>query len=73
MLALSASLGVTGWLGGEMVYRQGIGFLASAFAAPEVAAPTVAEPPPVTPETGVETPAPAPGEHIHKDGKRHRH
>ncbi|UCV21638.1 DUF2231 domain-containing protein [Ferribacterium limneticum] len=73
MLVLSAGLGVTGWLGGEMVYRHGIGVSASAFAGPEVAAPTMAEPPAVTPETVAETPAPAPGEHIHKDGKRHRH
>jgi uncharacterized membrane protein len=71
MLVLSASLGVTGWLGGEMVYRHGIGVSASAFAVPEVAAPTVAEPPAATPETVAETSAP--GEHIHKDGKRHRH
>ncbi|MGB4062788.1 MAG: DUF2231 domain-containing protein [Azonexus sp.] len=81
MLALSASLGVTGWLGGEMVYRHGIGVSASAFAAPEVPAPTVAEPPPAEPakapatatETAAEIPPNAPGEHIHKDGKRHRH
>lgn len=73
MLAISASLGVTGWLGGEMVYRHGIGVSASAFAAPEVVASTVAEQPAPTPETVAETPAPAPGEHIHKDGKRHRH
>jgi uncharacterized membrane protein len=68
MLLISASLGVTGWLGGEMVYRHGIGVSASAFVTPEVAAP-----PATAPDTVSETPAPTRGEHIHKDGKRHRH
>lgn len=75
LLLISGGLGVTGWLGGEMVYRHGIGVMPSAFyaapASPEsapaaaVSAPT-AEPVPVPPP-------PVPGEHIHKDGKRHRH
>lgn len=73
MLAISASLGVTGWLGGEMVYRHGIGVSAAAFPAPEVVAPIVSEPPAAAPSPATETPALAPGEHIHKDGKRHRH
>jgi len=73
MLALSACLGVTGWLGGEMVYRHGIGVSASAFAAPEVPAPPMVDLPAAAPAAVVETPAHAPGEHIHKDGKRHRH
>lgn len=69
MLLVSTIFGVTGWLGGEMVYRHGVGVSASAFAAPEVpAAAPVAEPANI-----VETPALAPSEHIHKDGKRHRH
>lgn len=73
MLILSASLGVTGWLGGEMVYRHGIGVSASAFAVPDVPAPPIADLP-VAPSVPVtEAPAHAPGEHIHKDGKRHRH
>jgi uncharacterized membrane protein len=72
MLVLSASLGVTGWLGGEMVYRHGIGVAASAFAVPETPAPTLTEPPPLA--APIESPpAHAPVEHIHKDGKRHRH
>lgn len=73
MLALSASLGVTGWLGGEMVYRHGIGVSAAAFAAPETPAPSIAELPAAVPAPATETPAHASGEHIHKDGKRHRH
>ena len=73
MLALSAGLGVTGWLGGEMVYRHGIGVSASAFAVPEVAVPSAPELPAVAPVPVAETPARSAGEHIHKDGKRHRH
>jgi uncharacterized membrane protein len=69
MLLVSASLGMTGWLGGEMVYRHGVGVSSSAFASSE--APPVS--PVAEPASIVETPAPAPGEHIHKDGKRHRH
>lgn len=74
MLLVSASLGVTGWLGGEMVYRHGIGVSASAFSAPSVpSVSTINEPPTAAPTTITDPPALAPGEHIHKDGKRHRH
>lgn len=71
MLLISGGLSFTGWLGGEMVYRHGIGVSASAFASTP---PSTEEKPPA----GVEipaTPRPAmlPGEHVHKDGKRHHH
>lgn len=69
-LAVIGGLGMTGWLGGEMVYRHGIGILPSAFAVP-TAAPLPADLPPVPAVAAAATP-PA-GEHIHKDGKRHRH
>jgi len=71
-LAIAGGLLTTGWLGGEMVYRHGIGVLPSAFAEPTL---------PDAPQLPVTAPAPVeeaanpllPGEHIHKDGKRHRH
>ncbi len=66
MLLLAGALAVTGWLGGEMVYRHGVGVMAPAVATEELPA----EAPPLA--------APAPEtapviEHVHKDGKRHRH
>ncbi|MFZ2269469.1 MAG: DUF2231 domain-containing protein [Azonexus sp.] len=67
LLTLSAGIVVTAWLGGEMVYRHGIGVSAAAFA------PTAGPPVPNVPQA---TPAAAPllpGEHIHQDGKRHHH
>jgi uncharacterized membrane protein len=73
MLLISGGLGVTGWLGGEMVYRHGVGVSPAAFATPETVSPV---PPPTEPATAAAPPvdaAAAPGEHIHKDGKRHRH
>jgi len=67
LLILSGCLGVTGWLGGEMVYRHGIGVSAAAFASPAV-------PPPAAPAAVPETRPAAPrGEHVHRDGQRHRH
>lgn len=76
LLFLSGGLAHTGWLGGEMVYRHGVGVSAAAFASPEVVPPPTlpAEPAPSAPaaEPAVEAP-PASSEHIHKDGKRHRH
>lgn len=73
LLALSGGLAFTGWLGGEMVYRHGIGVLPSAFSSPP--APPVPTPALATPElqTPSLAPLPIPDEHIHKDGKRHRH
>lgn len=73
MLLLSGSLCFIGWLGGEMVYRHGIGVSPSAFAPPEMQPPSLpgaAEA--ALPPTADEPPL-APGEHIHKDGKRHHH
>jgi uncharacterized membrane protein len=72
MLAVSGGLGMTGWLGGEMVYRHGVGVSASAFAMPT----PPPEPPALLPEaaTPQEIKPPAVhGEHVHKDGKRHHH
>lgn len=73
MLLLSGGLVFTAWLGGEMVYRHGVGVLPSAFAAPP--APSAAPPAVETPsaQAPVAEPAAASGEHIHKDGKRHHH
>ncbi len=66
MLLLAGALAVTGWLGGEMVYRHGVGVMAPAVAAQELPAEA---PPPAEP-----APDSAPVvEHVHKDGKRHRH
>lgn len=73
MLLISGGLCVTAWLGGEMVFRHGVGVSSAAFAPPPM---TADEPPPAA----VSAPVPAPvapvevhGEHIHKDGKRHHH
>lgn len=66
MLLLSGSLLVTGWLGGELVYRHGIGVSAAAFAGPE---PAVTPALPVIEAPAADT-APV---HVHQDGKRHRH
>lgn len=67
-----AMLAVSGGLGGEMVYRHGVGVSASAFAMPT----PLPEPPALLPETAspqeIKPPA-AHGEHVHKDGKRHHH
>jgi len=62
LLALSVSVGITAWLGGEMVYRHGIGISAAALAP---ATEPLATPPAASPLL--------PGEHIHADGKRHHH
>lgn len=70
LVFLSGGLAYTGWLGAEMVYRHGIGVDPAAFA-----------PLPNPPATATQSPLPAieaaaPTEHIehvHKDGKRHRH
>jgi uncharacterized membrane protein len=72
MLLLCGGLTWTGWLGGEMVYRHGIGVLPSAFASPEIAAEPL---PVIQPATVVEAPVKVdtPHVHIHQDGKRHRH
>ncbi|HEX6734330.1 MAG TPA: DUF2231 domain-containing protein [Azonexus sp.] len=72
MVLVSGGFGVTGWLGGEMVFRHGVGVSAAAFASP---AATPSEPPTEAPTpTAPEAPAAAGhGEHVHKDGKRHRH
>jgi len=76
LLILSGSLGVTGWLGGEMVYRHGIGVSAAAFSSPVVPPPPAmaTEPLPAAPAAVPETrPAAAHVEHVHRDGQRHRH
>lgn len=66
MLLISGALAITGWLGGEMVYRHGVGVAAAPVAVQETPAEA---PPPVAP-----VPDPEPVvEHVHKDGKRHRH
>lgn len=66
MLVMAGGLAVTGWLGGEMVYRHGVGVMAPAVTARDLPA----EAPPLA-APGLET-APV-VEHVHKDGKRHRH
>lgn len=74
MLALSGMLGYIGWLGGEMVYRHGIGVLPSAFAVPDAPElPAAAEPAPAAAPLPTEAAAAPEGGHVHKDGKRHRH
>lgn len=85
MLALCGGLTITTWLGAEMVYRHGVGVSAAAFAPPPEAAgdrPVPATPAgtvqdnalPAPPETPVAPASPTGhGEHVHKDGKRHRH
>ena len=73
MFVLSGSLGFTGWLGGEMVYRHGAGVSSAAFVSPAAA---VEAAPQVQSEKSLpaaSSPAATPGEHVHKDGKRHRH
>ncbi len=66
MLLLAGALAVTGWLGGEMVYRHGVGVMAPAVAAEEL--------PAEAPPQAAPVPEAAPVvEHVHKDGKRHRH
>lgn len=69
LLALSVSVGITAWQGGEMVYRHGIGV-----SAPALAAET--EPQAATNEPLATPPATSPllpGDHIHADGRRHHH
>ena len=72
MFVLSGSIGFTGWLGGEMVYRHGVGVSSAAFASPPSA---VEVPAPAGPAAVSEPSLPVvvAGEHIHKDGKRHHH
>lgn len=73
MFVLSGSLGFTGWLGGEMVYRHGAGVSSAAFVSPAAA---VEAAPQVQSEKSLpaaSSPTATPGEHVHKDGKRHRH
>ena len=66
MLIVAGALAVTGWLGGEMVYRHGVGVMAPAVAAEEL--------PAEAPPQAAPVPEAAPVvEHVHKDGKRHRH
>ena len=70
MLLVAGALAVTGWLGGEMVYRHGVGVMAPAVAAealPAEAPPQAAPAPEAAPEKEPVV------EHVHKDGKRHRH
>ncbi len=69
LLALSVSVGITAWQGGEMVYRHGIGVSATALAAET-------EPQAATNEPLATPPAASPllpGDHIHADGRRHHH
>lgn len=66
MLLISGALAITGWLGGEMVYRHGVGVAAAPVAVQETPAEA---PPPVTPVPDAQPVV----EHVHKDGKRHRH
>lgn len=72
MLLVAGGLVHTAGLGGEMVYRHGIGVDAAAFAVPATppAAPSVSQPSPAAAPTPAEA---APHEHLHKDGTRHRH
>ncbi len=72
MLLLCGGFVFTGWLGGEMVYRHGVGVSPAAFAMPLPIAPTP-PPPAMAPEAEPPAPKPTGGEHIHKDGKRHHH
>ena len=70
LLVLSGGFGMTGWLGGEMVYRHQVGVLPLSVPAPAAAiAPALTTPA----DMEAERPAPAANEHIHRDGKRHRH
>jgi uncharacterized membrane protein len=73
MFVLSGSLGFTGWLGGEMVYRHGIGVSSAAFVSPAAAVEAGPQVQPERPLPAASSPAAIPGEHVHKDGKRHRH
>ncbi|WP_153145807.1 DUF2231 domain-containing protein [Dechloromonas sp. H13] len=73
LLLLSGSFAFTGWLGGEMVYRHGVGVSAAAFASPPPAVEAAAAPAPASEPSAPAAPATAPGEHVHKDGRRHRH
>lgn len=74
LLLVSGGLAYTGWLGGEMVYRHGIGVDPAAFASPANEPPAPPALPPEAPQPAVETAAPTEHlEHVHKDGKRHRH
>lgn len=68
LLLLSGGLGMTGWMGGEMVYRHQVGVLPWPTPAPPLQ-PALMTPP----DMEAERPAPAANEHIHRDGKRHRH
>ena len=74
MFMLSGSLGFTGWLGGEMVYRHGVGVSSAAFVSPAAvvdAAPQVQSEKPLPAASSPA--APISDEHVHQDGKRHRH
>ena len=76
MLMIAGGLVVTAWLGGEMVYRHGVGVSAAAFAKPAAMitqAPELPATVEATAEPAPKAPAVAHGEHIHKDGSRHRH
>ncbi len=73
-LLLAGTFVVTGWLGGELVYRHGIGVQPSAVSCPEMP-PCPPLPTAPVPES-VAAPAPSAQtghSHIHADGKRHRH
>jgi uncharacterized membrane protein len=75
MLLLSGGFCLTSWLGGEMVFRHGIGVSAAAFASPP-ATPADLPVEAVAPASPAVIEAPAAdshAEHVHKDGKRHRH
>lgn len=74
LLLVAGGLLQTARLGGEMVYRHGVGVDAAAFAtAAEAPAAPAAETPAGAPVAVPEAPAAAGYEHIHKDGKRHHH
>jgi uncharacterized membrane protein len=78
LIVVSGAFAMTGWLGGEMVFRHAVGVI---LPAPAPLPPAIEQPalPPATPETASPAPdaAPAPAEagkmHIHRDGSRHRH
>jgi len=72
MFVLSGSLGFTGWLGGEMVYRHGVGVSSAAFVSPAVEAAPEAQPEKQLPAAS-SPPAAISDEHVHQDGKRHHH
>ncbi|NJD25444.1 MAG: DUF2231 domain-containing protein [Betaproteobacteria bacterium] len=73
LLVVSGAFAVTGWLGGEMVYRHAVGVIRPA---PAPLPPALAQPQ-ATPEAAAPANEAVPAEsgkvHIHRDGSRHSH